>query len=219
MLNTRSPLTRTPRRATACWLGLGTAVLFLHRQADEEQSLVALRHGFALPFTFSTRGGGPVGGYADLQDAIDAVADGRHITVLKMAWARSPAGHSGAPWSKGGETSIPCSVPPPVPSDGSAVSACSANHQRRRDSRHLPGRRRAATTLRPAYIFTLNAPPGFPGAVAIITVKPDDGYELDELTCRQGRGLHRLSRTGRRLPRRPTSWSSMGVMRYWEQRA
>ena len=162
---------------------------FYTAEADERANLTfSTRHGFS-PFTFSltNEAAAQVGdvGYADLQDAIDAVADGGTITVLKDGLGTvTIQGSKTFTLVKGEDVDT---LPTLVAASGYRLT----DHG---NGSYTISRRSSGGGSSGSATYTVSVDSSRHGDVTVspksaskgdtvtITVKPDDGYELDDLT-------------------------------------
>lgn len=162
---------------------------FYTAEADEGANLTfSTRHGFS-PFTFSltNEAAAQVGdvGYADLQDAIDAVANGGTITVLKDGLGTvTIQGSKTFTLVKGEDVDT---LPTLVAASGYRLT----DHG---NGSYTISRRSSGGGSSGSATYTVSVDSSRHGDVTVspksaskgdtvtITVKPDDGYELDELT-------------------------------------
>lgn len=162
---------------------------FYTAEADEGANLTfSTRHGFS-PFTFSltNEAAAQVGdvGYADLQDAIDAVADGGTITVLKDGLGTvTIQGSKTFTLVKGEDVDT---LPTLVAASGYRLT----DHG---NGSYTISRRSSGGGSSGSATYTVSVDSSRHGDVTVspksaskgdtvtITVKPDDGYELDDLT-------------------------------------
>ena len=162
---------------------------FYTAEADEGANLTfSTRHGFS-PFTFSltNEAAAQVGdvGYADLQDAIDAVADGGTITVMKDGLGTvTIQGSKTFTLVKGEDVDT---LPTLVAASGYRLT----DHG---NGSYTISRRSSGGGSSGSATYTVSVDSSRHGDVTVspksaskgdtvtITVKPDDGYELDDLT-------------------------------------
>ena len=162
---------------------------FYTAEADEGANLTfSTRHGFS-PFTFSLTNEAAAQvedvGYADLQDAIDAVADGGTITVLKDGLGTvTIQGSKTFTLVKGEDVDT---LPTLVAASGYRLT----DHG---NGSYTISRRSSGGGSSGSATYTVSVDSSRHGDVTVspksaskgdtvtITVKPDDGYELDELT-------------------------------------
>ena len=162
---------------------------FYTAEADEGANLTfSTRHGFS-PFTFSltNEAAAQVGdvGYADLQDAIDAVADGGTITVLKDGLGTvTIQGSKTFTLVKGEDVDT---LPTLVAASGYRLTD-HGNGSYTISRRSSGGGSSGSATYTVSVDssrhgdVTVSPKSASKGTTVTITVKPDDGYELDELT-------------------------------------
>ena len=162
---------------------------FYTAEADEGANLTfSTRHGFS-PFTFSltNEAAAQVGdvGYADLQDAIDAVADGGTITVLKDGLGTvTIQGSKTFTLVKGEDVDT---LPTLVAASGYRLTD-HGNGSYTISRRSSGGGSSGSATYTVSVDssrhgdITVSPKSASKGTTVTITVKPDDGYELDELT-------------------------------------
>ena len=162
---------------------------FYTAEADEGANLTfSTRHGFS-PFTFSltNEAAARVGdvGYADLQDAIDAVADGGTITVLKDGLGTvTIQGSKTFTLVKGEDVDT---LPTLVAASGYRLTD-HGNGSYTISRRSSGGGSSGSATYTVSVDssrhgdITVSPKSASKGTTVTITVKPDDGYELDELT-------------------------------------
>ena len=162
---------------------------FYTAEADERANLTfSTRHGFS-PFTFSltNEAAAQVGdvGYADLQDAIDAVADGGTITVLKDGLGTvTIQGSKTFTLVKGEDVDT---LPTLVAASGYRLTD-HGNGSYTISRRSSGGGSSGSATYTVSVDssrhgdVTVSPKSASKGTTVTITVKPDDGYELDELT-------------------------------------
>ncbi len=162
---------------------------FYTAEADEGANLTfSTRHGFS-PFTFSLTNEAAAQvedvGYADLQDAIDAVADGGTITVLKDGLGTvTIQGSKTFTLVKGEDVDT---LPTLVAASGYRLT----DHG---NGSYTISRRSSGGGSSGSATYTVSVDSSRHGDVTVspksaskgdtvtITVKPDDGYELDDLT-------------------------------------
>ena len=162
---------------------------FYTAEADEGANLTfSTRHGFS-PFTFSLTNEAAAQvedvGYADLQDAIDAVADGGTITVLKDGL--------GTVTIQGSKT-FTLVKREDVDTLPTLVAASGYRLTDHGNGSYTISRRSSGGGSSGSATYTVSVDSSRHGDVTVspksaskgttvaITVKPDDGYELDELT-------------------------------------
>lgn len=162
---------------------------FYTAEADEGANLTfSTRHGFS-PFTFSltNEAAAQVGdvGYADLQDAIDAVADGGTITVMKDGLGTvTIQGSKTFTLVKGEDVDT---LPTLVAASGYRLTD-HGNGSYTISRRSSGGGSSGSATYTVSVDssrhgdVTVSPKSASKGTTVTITVKPDDGYELDELT-------------------------------------
>ena len=162
---------------------------FYTAEADERANLTfSTRHGFS-PFTFSltNEAAAQVGdvGYADLQDAIDAVVDGGTITVLKDGLGTvTIQGSKTFTLVKGEDVDT---LPTLVAASGYRLTD-HGNGSYTISRRSSGGGSSGSATYTVSVDssrhgdVTVSPKSASKGTTVTITVKPDDGYELDELT-------------------------------------
>ena len=162
---------------------------FYTAEADEGANLTfSTRHGFS-PFTFSltNEAAAQVGdvGYADLQDAIDAVVDGGTITVLKDGLGTvTIQGSKTFTLVKGEDVDT---LPTLVAASGYRLTD-HGNGSYTISRRSSGGGSSGSATYTVSVDssrhgdVTVSPKSASKGTTVTITVKPDDGYELDELT-------------------------------------
>ena len=162
---------------------------FYTAEADEGANLTfSTRHGFS-PFTFSltNEAAAQVGdvGYADLQDAIDAVADGGTITVLKDGLGTvTIQGSKTFTLVKGEDVDT---LPTLVAASGYRLTD-HGNGSYTISRRSSGGGSSGSATYTVSVDssrhgdVTVSPKSASKGTTVTITVKPDDGYELDDLT-------------------------------------
>ena len=162
---------------------------FYTAEADEGANLTfSTRHGFS-PFTFSLTNEAAAQvedvGYADLQDAIDAVADGGTITVLKDGLGTvTIQGSKTFTLVKGEDVDT---LPTLVAASGYRLTD-HGNGSYTISRRSSGGGSSGSATYTVSVDssrhgdVTVSPKSASKGTTVTITVKPDDGYELDELT-------------------------------------
>ena len=162
---------------------------FYTAEADEGANLTfSTRHGFS-PFTFSLTNEAAAQvedvGYADLQDAIDAVADGGTITVLKDGLGTvTIQGSKTFTLVKGEDVDT---LPTLVAASGYRLTD-HGNGSYTISRRSSGGGSSGSATYTVSVDssrhgdVTVSPKSASKGTTVAITVKPDDGYELDELT-------------------------------------
>ena len=162
---------------------------FYTAEADEGANLTfSTRHGFS-PFTFSLTNEAAAQvedvGYADLQDAIDAVADGGTITVLKDGLGTvTIQGSKTFTLVKGEDVDT---LPTLVAASGYRLTD-HGNGSYTISRRSSGGGSSGSATYTVSVDssrhgdITVSPKSASKGTTVTITVKPDDGYELDELT-------------------------------------
>lgn len=162
---------------------------FYTAEADEGAHLTfSTRHGFS-PFTFSLTNEAAAQvedvGYADLQDAIDAVADGGTITVLKDGLGTvTIQGSKTFTLVKGEDVDT---LPTLVAASGYRLTD-HGNGSYTISRRSSGGGSSGSATYTVSVDssrhgdVTVSPKSASKGTTVTITVKPDDGYELDELT-------------------------------------
>ena len=162
---------------------------FYTAEADEGANLTfSTRHGFS-PFTFSltNEAAAQVGdvGYADLQDAIDAVADGGTITVMRDGLGTvTIQGSKTFTLVKGEDVDT---LPTLVAASGYRLTD-HGNGSYTISRRSSGGGSSGSATYTVSVDssrhgdVTVSPKSASKGTTVTITVKPDDGYELDELT-------------------------------------
>ena len=162
---------------------------FYTAEADEGANLTfSTRHGFS-PFTFSLTNEATAQvedvGYADLQDAIDAVADGGTITVLKDGLGTvTIQGSKTFTLVKGEDVDT---LPTLVAASGYRLTD-HGNGSYTISRRSSGGGSSGSATYTVSVDssrhgdVTVSPKSASKGTTVTITVKPDDGYELDELT-------------------------------------
>ena len=162
---------------------------FYTAEADEGANLTfSTRHGFS-PFTFSLTNEAAAQvedvGYADLQDAIDAVADGGTITVMKDGLGTvTIQGSKTFTLVKGEDVDT---LPTLVAASGYRLTD-HGNGSYTISRRSSGGGSSGSATYTVSVDssrhgdVTVSPKSASKGTTVTITVKPDDGYELDELT-------------------------------------
>ena len=162
---------------------------FYTAEADEGANLTfSTRHGFS-PFTFSLTNEAAAQvedvGYADLQDAIDAVADGGTITVMKDGLGTvTIQGSKTFTLVKGEDVDT---LPTLVAASGYRLTD-HGNGSYTISRRSSGGGSSGSATYTVSVDssrhgdVTVSPKSASKGTTVAITVKPDDGYELDELT-------------------------------------
>ena len=162
---------------------------FYTAEADEGANLTfSTRHGFS-PFTFSLTNEAAAQvedvGYADLQDAIDAVADGGTITVLKDGLGTvTIQGSKTFTLVKGEDVDT---LPTLVAASGYRLTD-HGNGSYTISRRSSGGGSSGSATYTVSVDssrhgdVTVSPKSASKGTTVAITVKPDDGYELDDLT-------------------------------------
>ena len=166
----------------------GRTYFYTARANEAAELSFTTLHGFS-PFTFSltNEAAAQVGdvGYADLQDAIDAVADGGTITVLKDGLGTvTIQGSKTFTLVKGEDVDA---LPTLVAASGYRLTD-HGNGSYTISRRSSGGGSSGSATYTVSVDssrhgdVTVSPKSASKGTTVTITVKPDDGYELDELT-------------------------------------